>query len=409
MAPEHDQIPDEAASDQQCHRIDSHFIPVRPRDLVETLRQDAGPDATELPLVAELIERIIGQETLNFEKHLAELYAEVNPDRECLRLHADEPGDHLLQQLLTGIEHLLGKANFRRLDDIEVTETLKTARTYGLRIRIRPEAVESMSLWIRGRSTMLRRFRTLRHPIRGEERLVEVYQRLVVVVRLAGETSVRIKHFREIPITDVEALLPHAEVRMNLIDKLKVVGGSAGAIGATAIKLAKLMATVAVFSQVLWVLLAGCGVLLVRGLLGYRSARHMRLSQRTQHLYYQNLANNEAALHTLIRLIAYEEIKEAILGYALLRCPDPPRSPSDLAAAAATYLQRKFGVDVTFDIDDAVETLDRLDAWADRGTFTVVDPATLITRLEAHVRDARSAAYHVDQFSPGPGSRSPAP
>ena len=149
-------------------------------------------------------------------------------------------------------------------------------------------------------------------------------------------------------------------------------------------------------SKLIWVIGIGLIVITVRGILGYRSTRMRRDSQRTQNLYYQNLANNAAVLHRLCDAVESEELKEAVLAYAFCSGPDAQRitSPQTLADAVERYLADTLGCTVNFDIDDAIETMTRLGLWRDSDTLTPRDPETAVSLLDKHWRERRSLRYH---------------
>ena len=144
-----------------------------------------------------------------------------------------------------------------------------------------------------------------------------------------------------------------------------------------------------------WVAIAALMGLSLRSFFGYRRARQARDSQRTRHLYDKNLANNAAVLHVLINQIAREELKEALLAYAFVAAADGAIGcEADLDRRTEDWLRERFGVEVNFDCPDAVETLDRLDLWTDRGAWRVASAQEAIDRLEAHWRDRRTIDYH---------------
>jgi hypothetical protein len=120
-----------------------------------------------------------------------------------------------------------------------------------------------------------------------------------------------------------------------------------------------------------WVLIVGMLGLSVRSFFGYRSARHHRSSQMHHNLYYQNVANNAGVLHQLLRNIAEEELKEALIAYAILHGRDDITDVRELEDAVGGWLHDRFAIDVDFDGPDAVETLDRLELWTDRERWQV--------------------------------------
>jgi hypothetical protein len=241
--------------------------------------------------------------------------------------------------------------------------------------------------------------RTWRHPIRGEPRQVELYRRLAVVFQLVGDEQLNLKLFREIPGADVEALLPHADVEMTQFDRFKVVAGGLGALGGVATKVwAVIVHGAALASNFLWLVIVAMLGLSVRSFFGYRTARKHRLSQMTHNLYYQNVANNAGVVHQLLGSIAQEELKEALIAYVILRSEPRIDDVQALEDAVQDWLHDTFAVEVDFDGPDAVETLDRLGLWANRGRWQVMAPADAIAQLEAHWRQRRSRGYHVDAW-----------
>ena len=386
----------------EAHLPDDRFVPIRDDDLVAAIEADRDrfPQVHgHVGRVAEALARVIDQEATAFHRMLDRQYAVFNPDRETIG-----PGD--LAALRTAgafagfcanLGYLLDKANFERLDHLQVEAAIQAANSQGLRIRVRSERVEHLDLFVRGRSVVQGRVRTWRGPFKGEPRDLDVYQRLVVVVQLKQSPALLLKLFREIPVADLEALLPHAEVQMSLGDRLKVIGGGAGALGGLAAKLFwMLVGGAVVTTQLLWVAIVALMGLSLRSFFGYRRARQARDSQRTRHLYDKNLANNAAVLHVLVNQIAREELKEAILAYAFVAAADGAIGcEADLDRRTEDWLRERFGVDVNFDCPDAVETLDRLDLWTDRGAWRVASAQEAIDRLEAHWRERRTIDYHL--------------
>jgi hypothetical protein len=202
-----------------------------------------------------------------------------------------------------------------------------------------------------------------------------------------------IKLFKDIPEEDVEALLPHAEISMTWLDRAFMFSGGLGAIGSTTMKV--LSGGLLVFSRVLWTLSFGLGILAWRVIHGYRRTRMQRDSQRTKHLYYQNLSNNLGSIYTLVSLISQEELKEAGLAYFICATADPPiQSVGDLKSRCESLLTVRFGSPVDFDVADAVHTLDRLKLWSDRGTWRVHPPPMAACQLDAHSIERRKEMHH---------------
>jgi hypothetical protein len=387
---------------------DDRFVPVRIEDLVRAIDADTarfGSLAEGVSNVAAGIDAVIDQETTAFHRQLDERYAAFNPDRDTKiqgSLETKRSAEDY-EAMVAHLDYVLGKANFEHLDAIGVDAAIRTASSYGVTVRVRPEAVQRLRLYVRGRGTVEQRHKTWRHPIAGVTRQVEVFRRLAMVVQLRDSPHLLLKLFREIPIRDVEALLPHAEIEMSFVDRLKVIGGGAGALGGLATKLFTVLVGGAVAAtQMLWVLIVAAFGVSVRSFFGYQSTKQARSAQMAHNLYYQNVANNVGVLHTLLTMIAQEELKEALLAYVfLVSAKEAPADVRELDGWIEDWLRERFGVEVNYDCPDAIETLDRLGLWADRDALKIQPTEVALERLEAHWRERRSAGYHRDVMAEG--------
>ncbi|MCA9239031.1 MAG: DUF3754 domain-containing protein [Planctomycetales bacterium] len=379
---------------------ESRFVPVRAADLARLLTQDAerfGLTSMGLSEVLQAIRTAIEQEACSFHSELEEAYAHFNPDRETVRLKDLEASSDLaaFEDLIRRLSYLLDKANFEQLEEVGIAETIRRASSNRIQVRIRPELVERLDLWVRGHGVTPNKVRTWKHPIKGEEERTPVFKRMAVVARLKDDPHVMIKLFKDIPVAEVEALLPHAEVTMTLLDRVKLFGSTAGVMGTMALKLAKVAIALAYFTQILWILLIGVGTIALRTFFGYRNAKTSRDWRRTQRLYFQNLGNNASALQQLLAAVKQEELKEAYLAYALAHQPGADGlTSSGLRRRVEAYLEEKLGVEVDFDIDDAVETITRLNLWKKDGGQQVRPPHEAAKVLQEYLRQETSRTYH---------------
>lgn len=399
-APAHD------ASGTQSHprvgtsSILNRFIPVSATDLARGLIADAerlGLQPDSLAAVIDAIQDAIAREVRSLERSTADAYAPFNPDRDTLPLcHLPrEEADTHFSDLERRLSYLFDKANFERLDDFTIESAINEAKTHGLRIRIRADRVDKLLMWTRGRGIIYKRLPHWKSPIRGRNVKCQVFHRLGVLAKLKGDPHVHLKLFRDVPVADIEALLPHAEVGMNWLDRVKVIGGGAGALGTVAVKLLQGALTLALVSKLAWLIAMAVGLMAGRTFLGYRRNKSLRDAQRTRHLYYQTLANNSGVISWLVDTIAQEEEKEAMLGYALGQSASQPlHTKRRIKHAAEAYILDRYGARVDFDEPDAVETLDRFGLWADRALHQTRTPASALTALRTYIGSATPAHYH---------------
>lgn len=389
-------------ADVECHLVDDRFVPARAAELVERLIDDAcerGAARAACDDFARALTAVVEQESAALKRGLLDDYSHFNPDRDTLPLDSDltwrTPGGYA--ELDVQLAYLLDKANFERLDEIQLEQAVQVASTHGMVVRLDPQRVERLTIFVRGRGRVKFFRKSWRNPIRGKPVELDVFRRLVFVARLADDPHVLIKMFKDIPACDVEALLPHADVTMSWTDRLLMIGGGAGAAGSTAMKV--LSVGLAALSRTLWLLIVGLAMLTWRTFSGYRSARQRRDSQRTRHLYYQNVANNGAAIDAIVSMIEQEELKEAVAAYlVLLNASPPPATERDLDQRVERWVHEQFKVRINFDCGDALETLDRFSLWIDRGNLRVAPVEEAARRLREHWLAHKSERYHFEQI-----------
>ena len=218
----------------------------------------------------------------------------------------------------------------------------------------------------------------------------------MIIASLKTDEHIFVRLFKDIPVRDIEALLPHARVKMNRRDAFLMVGGGAGAAWSVATKLA--VASVAAVTNLLWLLAIPLAGLSWKLFTGYRRAIKDRDSNRARHLYFQSLGNNRSAIHMLASMICEEEIKEAVLLYIF--CTEEaqqhlkPESIHDVDRMIQNYLEERIDVSVDFDVTDAVETLDRLELWSNRANLRVLSFSQAIAKLADHWTEQRTEKYH---------------
>lgn len=391
--------------EQAMVQPDDRYVPIREVDLIDAFVADEevfGAVSSSIRDVSRSLSRVIGQEASSFREGMDRRYEPVDPDRETLSLDDEPASEEVIEELEGRLRYLLEKANFERLEPVQIEAAINMASSHGLNIVVRPELVQRFELYVRGKKVEERRVLTRRRPLRGEPQDVEIYRRLAVIFQLSDSSHVNLKLFREVPVNDLESLFPHAEVSMGWFDRLKIIGGGAGALGGLLRQVTRILAGGAVaMLHFLWVVIVALFTLSMRSFFGYRNAKIERNSQMTHLLYYQNVANNGAVLQSLVHSIHQEEAKEVLLAYAFLAAD----SRSELTSVEAlderieSWLADRFGVHVNFDCPDALETLDRFNLWRDRGSLRLLPPHEAMETLERHWCEQITSDYHESMAS----------
>lgn len=353
---------------------------------------------------------------------LEQTYEAFSPDTDLLmtRRFSEEDRAALQHRVFEGVESLLVRANYERIDPSDVDVILTRESHYGLDLFVDMQAFERISIFYRGASNKKYERRRMRKFLRKEEFDVPIFQRLFIMFKLksaearvqevmrekklsreAAETwvarrrqhlppgindkNIYLKLFKNIPRTDIEMVFPNTEVRFRSLDKLRlgVTAGSGlgmGAVGAAG-KLALLLSNpIAAMGA-----LAGLGGIAVRQAMGFLNQKQRYMVVMAQNLYFHTMADNRGVILKIAARGAEEDVKEEMLLYSVLA--KEPASRADLPSidlAIENYLTQTFGVKIDFEIDDALDRLIRDGIVTEQpdGTFVTLPPAQAAKHID---------------------------
>ncbi|MCC5787674.1 MAG: DUF3754 domain-containing protein [Phycisphaerales bacterium] len=401
---------------RQAHSsVDDRCVPLRAREFVDALARDQralGDMGPEIRRVAGAIGLVVTQEASAFEEEIDDLYDAFNPESDSLSIGRDAKhgGEEAFQELRRRGEYLLQRANFHKLSGDQMQEAIVAGQISGLRVKLDEERLDMLSVWVRGRGWSSRTARSFSRPFRGQVVPMPLFRRVLVFARLKDDPSIHLKMFREIPLSGLEALLPHARAKMGWFDRMQAFAGAGGVIGSTVWRLSKMGirftsigGRLILRTQILWMIAFALVLLMFRAVFGFKRARDKRDTQRTRHLYFQNMSNNAGAIHTLTTMVAQEEQKEAILAWTLCTAAErgllePITTEDDLRDRAGRYIAKRFGIRIRFDAKDACEALDRMGLWADRASFRVMDAQESVEVLMEHYRHQATIDHHFTRL-----------
>jgi hypothetical protein len=190
--------------------------------------------------------------------------------------------------------------------------------------------------------------------------------------------SVLIKYFHNIASADLNALFPSVRVVMSIKDKLFLgVPAIAGGIPI----LLNLYATIAVLFAVLGFYLGvrgavedseiktalaalsglvALGSFLVRQWVKYQRRALKYQKELTDNIYFRNVNNNSGIFDYIIGAAEEQECKEAFLAYHFLHVAASPLTVDELDTRIEQWLNKTFGMDLDFEVEDALGKLSRL-------------------------------------------------
>lgn len=354
---------------------------------------------------------------------LLQAYEPFSPDSDLLVTRRFTTDERLAVQkrVVNGIESILTQANYARIDPKDVAMILTKESHYGLDLHVDFTAFEEVLIYYRGASNRRDQRRTLRKFMRKEEFDVPIFQRLFLLFKLkprdarvqeimkeqklsrreaekivarmrslfppaVNEDNIYLKLFKNIPRSDVEMVFPNTKVKFRFFDKLRLgLTGGAG-LGMGAVGAAGKLAVAASNPIMALGAAVGLGGIAFRQAVNFMNQKQRYMVVMAQNLYFHSMADNRGVLIKLADRAAEEDIKEEVLLYSVLAKEEAKRSDLPaIDAAIEQYLTTSFGVNVDFDLEDALGRLiaDGLVAEAPDGRLTTMQPPEAALHLDA--------------------------
>lgn len=354
---------------------------------------------------------------------LEQAYEPFSPDTDLLltRKFTDDERRQMQRRVIDDMRHLLEQANYRRIapDDVNIIMTRESH--YGLDLQVDFTVFEDVLIYYRGASTKQHSRRSLRKFLRKEEFDVPIYRRLFLLFKLkpfdvrvrevmekehvshaearkivtklrsmlpveVREGNIYLKLFKNIPRTDLEMVFPNTVVRFRMLDKLKLgatsVGGLSMGVASSAGKLALLFSNPIVAAGAV----ASLGAVAVRQVMSFMNQKQKYMVTMAQNLYFHSMADNRGVMIKMADRAAEEDVKEEMLLYTILVKERARRSDlPEIDAAIEQYLATEFGVNVDFDLEDALERLieDGIVKELADGTLETLPPRQAAMHLDA--------------------------
>jgi hypothetical protein len=410
---------DETTAPEQRDR----FIPLRKSDLVHGLAANGGlDDATQAGLreFARKLGAIFHYRYFEELDRLREAYFDFDPEVDPKAHRPANDLDAAYRTLSDEFVRVLTEANFVEIPHQEIIRAFAEHALVRVKIKVPVEDYRDVRMFRRGHHKEIIDipvwFGLRRRPLE-----VVVYDDVVLMVATRpdgaapprtitsgrrGQQKIRngavlFKYFRHIARGDLEALFPNVRVVMSLFDQFSL--GVPALVGGVPILL-KLASTLTVLFVVAGFYLGlngtmhdndtqqalaalsglfalGAFVLRQWGNFHRRSLIHQK--QLTENIYYRNVNNNSGIFNYLIGEAEEQDWKEALLGYCALLMASAPLSRDALAARVETLLMQIFGVQVAFEVDDALARLRGLDLLYEAGgCFSVPPLPEALARLD---------------------------
>ena len=397
------------------------YIPARKADLAAAIAAEGALPPAEAAAMGEVFRLLAA--ILHFEAHekleqLKALYDPLDPDAPDNRRDTSAAAFEAFEQALTGA---LTRANFEEIDADTVQTRDATKLLTGLSIKASLAGIRRIRFFARGT-----RMETIeiKHWLGLRKRRVEtpMMSDVVVLVGFKGETEIGaadrrafarlrrgvepgaalVKHFRNVAAPELVTLHPGAKPSMRPRDQV-FLAAPALAGGVPVLlnlwpALTILAAVIAAYFTAGQILdneklmravgalggLVALGAFVMRQRMKFEATTLRYQKQLADTIYFRNLANNAGVLDLLVGAGEEQDVKEAFLAYWALRRADRPLVKAEIDNAAEQFLRERMGLNVNFEIQDAVAKLERMGLIVREGeAYRAHPPAEALVRLDA--------------------------
>ena len=371
------------------------FIPLRQIDLRSKLAEEfsiTGDELDDFKHLCARLQAIFHVEHLSALLHLEELYDSLDPDSQLVDLDTIEPAqrNRLANTLMDRLSGLLFSAHYKKLTQHELEAAIEIGCQWGVQLEVDFELFERLEIFARGYKTVKVHRRRWRNFYREETIELPEFQRLIMAFRVKPDPDedkrktgddflshkfVYLKTFKNIPETDLEILLPGSKIRLTKMDRAKILLPTLSGMAIVGYKITRGLVVLAfaftLNNLIVWIAVVGATVgYIVKSVLSYFRTKKKYQFGLTQSLYLKNLDNNSSVIYRILNEAEEQELCEAILAYAMLwKHPNAKRlepDPQDgmtgrvLDNVVESYLLRITGIDVDFEVHDALGKLARL-------------------------------------------------
>jgi len=409
------------------------YIPVRKAELAEAIAAAEGlpaADAAAFPQVLKLLGALLHQEAHERLEGLKALYDPLDPEAGAPR--CDE-GEEAFAAFETAMVAALTRANFVEIDHDTVQTREATKLLTGLSIKPSQAGIRRIRFFARGVRPQKLSVRTVL-GLRQSAIDAEMMSDVIVLVSFKARNEMAredirafakmrrgvragaslVKHFRNVASAELVTLHPGA--RPNMRPRDQVFLAAPAIIAGTPILLNIVPAATVLFA-VLSAYFGAHGVIeqdklksalaALSGLIAVGAfVMRQRLKYETQTLryqkrladtvYFRNIANNTGVIDLVVGAGEEQDLKEAFIAFWILRCAPEALDKAEIDRRAEEFLRNRFGLELDFEVQDALDKLERLDLITiQNGVYSACTASEALAKLD-------SRWDNIFSFAPSP-------
>ena len=364
---------------ESIHWRREYYLPLRHGELRQRLATDERLTAEEKQQFLQFCKILAAIFHYEYHERVEQLKGEYEPfDPDAARSGMTNSAAVTEEQarniglFIDRMTDLLRRANYHRLTQSQIEQAIAAASDWGVKLDVDFGVFDRLEVFARGDVVGRRTRHRWQNFFRPEEVDVPIYQRVTVIFQLKpgrrtdkhlDASAVYIKLFKNIPKEDVDMMLPGTKTKFSLADSGRILLPTISGLAIIVWKLILGTLFVAAMGVVGFVvLIAGLVGYGLRSLFGYWNTQTKYQLNLTKNLYLQNLDNSSGVLLRLTDEAEEQEFHEAVMAYFLLwrEAGETGWTKEELDRTAEAYLQKVCGHGVDFEVDDAVQKLQRL-------------------------------------------------
>jgi hypothetical protein len=404
-----------------------HFLPLTRNALLDRLtRTIAWPNgnATEARRFFRFLDYWRQQSYSTKLMDLEHAYEPFSPDSDLLITRKFSPAEsaELQRRFVDGMKALMQNANYTQVDPSQVEIIMSRETHYGLDLHVDMSAFEEILIFYRGKTTRREERRDRRRLYLSKQTFeLPIFQRLFILFKLKpadvrvreimatekcdrkeAERTVKklrgllpaqirddyiyMKLFKNIPQADLEMIFPNTKIKFRMFDKLKLGATGGAGLGAGIFGAAGKIALLSTNPVAAAGAAVGLGGVAFRQVMNVVNQKNRYMVTMAQNLYFHAMADNRGVMTLMADHAAEEDIKEEMLLYSVLA--KEPVSVGDLDEvdeAIEQYLRNTYGIEVDFDVRDALMRLiaDGIVSQLPDGTLKTLSPAEGARHIDA--------------------------
>lgn len=380
------------------------FIPYRRTDIIKLCLEDGQLSAADAEKFQDFCQILSGYYHFRFHKTLEIIkdnYVPFNPnaDVQPLTQPTFDQYDEMESKVVDAFQHILERANYILLPESIVQRALGKKSLIDLKTQVDFDDFERFCCYYQG--DIDQKISVKKFFFWQEEKTINILERIVLLIKFKEAAYFRAKKvkieelnftpgkmyvyfYKNIPKLDIDLLFPNVVTSMTWKDRLLFGIPAIGAAIPLVLKalpnlLLLITAILLVFNasslvelldveednirDVMPILVATLSLGIALGgfafkqYTNYKNKKIKFQKDVTDTLFFKNLANNASVFQMLIDMAEEEECKEIILVYYHLLTSPTPLTPKQLDSRIETWMERKLGIRINFDIHGPLNNL----------------------------------------------------